>query len=91
MGNYRITGVHKPDRDNPHERITHVQINGQLYREEDIIRSIKSGADSFYVQDPAKSERAYVGVVRPSDGRKPFLRTHADGDGGDNLLSLPEV
>ena len=29
-----------------------------------------------------------VGVVRPP-GRKPYLRTHADGKWNDNLLALP--
>jgi hypothetical protein len=40
------------------------------------------------VIDTRTQKRAEVGVVRPTDGRAPFLRTHADGYWNDNLLSL---
>jgi hypothetical protein len=90
MASHRITGIHKPDRNNPHERITKVEIKGKLYSEKDVIGSIKRGADTFYVYDPQKGKKSDVGVVEPGKGRQPFLRTHADKDKGDNLLSLPE-
>lgn len=35
------------------------------------------------------TQRVEVGVVRPSGGQ-PYLRTYADGDWTNNLLSLPE-
>ena len=31
-----------------------------------------------------------IGVVKPTDGRDPYLRTYADGDWNNNLLALPE-
>lgn len=30
-----------------------------------------------------------VGVVRPSDGRAPYLQSYADGKWNNNLLALP--
>lgn len=36
----------------------------------------------------SSNARAYVGVQRPSN-RRPYLRTHADGEWNDNLLALP--
>ena len=90
MASHRITGIHKPDRNNPHERIKKVEINGKLYPEKKVITDIKSGADTFYVYDPRKGKKSDVGVVNPGKGRKPFLRTLPDKDKGDNLLSLPE-
>ena len=54
---------------------------------EDVIRSIDAGTNTFFVLDPYTGKRSDVGVVRPS-GRAPYVRTHADGDWNDNLLSL---
>jgi hypothetical protein len=39
------------------------------------------------VLDPNNGKRANVGVVRKA-GRAPFVRTYADGDWNNNLLSL---
>jgi hypothetical protein len=35
------------------------------------------------------SNRVDVGTVHPNDGRRPFVRTYADGNWTNNLLSLP--
>jgi hypothetical protein len=50
--------------------------------------SIDSKTNTFYVFE--KGNRSEIGVVRPTDGRLPFLRTYADGTWSDNLLSLPQ-
>ena len=52
-----------------------------------MIASIEANANTFYVLDPYTGKRSNVGVVRPS-GRAPYVRTYADGDWNDNLLSL---
>ena len=52
-----------------------------------VIESIDERTNSFFVIDPRSGKRADIGIVRPS-GKAPFLRTHADGDWNDNLLSL---
>jgi hypothetical protein len=36
----------------------------------------------------SSSTRVSVGVVKPQ-GRQPYLRTYANGEWNDNLLSLP--
>ena len=90
MASHRITGIHKPDRNNPHERIKRVEYDGRLHPEKAVIGRIKRGEDTFYVYDPRKGKKSDVGVVNPGKGRKPFLRTLPDKDKGDNLLSLPE-
>jgi hypothetical protein len=41
------------------------------------------------VIDPYTGKRSDVGVVRVA-GRNPYLRTHADGDWNNNLLSLDQ-
>ena len=56
-------------------------------RASDVIRSIEAGTNTFFVIDPYTGKRSEVGVVRPA-GRAPYVRTHADGDWNDNLLSL---
>lgn len=50
---------------------------------------IDSGACEAWVKDPASWQEAKVIVVRPHD-RPKYLRTKADDDPNDNLLSLPE-
>lgn len=52
-----------------------------------IIRNIDSGVDTFFVQDDRTGKAAEVGVVREA-GKRPYIRTHADGYYNDNLLSL---
>ena len=52
-----------------------------------MIASIEANANTFYVLDPYTGKRSNVGVVRPS-GRAPYVRTYADGDWNNNLLSL---
>ena len=54
-----------------------------------IVASIEAGTNTFFVIDPRTGRRADIAVVRQA-GKVPFLRTHADGDWNDNLLSLPQ-
>lgn len=54
---------------------------------EQVIASIEGKANTFYVIDAYNGKRSDVGVVRPV-GRPPYLRTYADGDWNNNLLSL---
>jgi hypothetical protein len=89
MADVQVTCIDKPHAQSPHEHITHLgnpQARWKWSREE-VIRSIEDGTNTFFVQDPYTGKRADIGVVRPS-GRAPYLRTHADGDWNDNLLSL---
>ena len=90
MSDCQVTCITKLNPLSPHEHITHIgnpQARWRITREQ-AIANIEQRVDSFYVIDPYTGKRADVGVVRPSDGRQPFLRTYADGYWNDNLLSL---
>ena len=52
-----------------------------------VIASIDAKTNTFYVLDPANGKRADIGVVRES-GKAPYVRTYADGQWNNNLLSL---
>lgn len=91
MAEVQVTCITKPHPQSPHEHITHLG-NPQLgwkWAREDVIRSIEAKTNTFYVIDPRTGQRSDVGIVRPV-GRSPYLRTYADGDWNDNLLSLDQ-
>lgn len=89
MADVRITCITKPHPNSPHEHITHVgnPSAGWKWTREQVIASIDAKENTFYVLDPYTSKRSDVGIVRPVN-RHPYLRTYADGDWNDNLLSL---
>lgn len=89
----QVTCINKSDRDNPWERITHiggVNADGTRWRltQPDAIAGIESGKWSFYVERPT-GDRVKVIVAVSRHGNK-YLKTEADGDQPNNLLSLPE-
>jgi hypothetical protein len=89
MADVQVTCITKPNPQSTHEHITHLgnPSLGWKWTREAVIQSIDAKANSFYVVDPNNGKRSYVGVVRPA-GRPAHVRTHADGDWNDNLLSL---
>lgn len=89
MANVRITCITKSPPGNRHEHITHVgnPAGNWNWPVEMVIRSIDAGTNTFYVEDERTGKRAVVGVVREA-GKRPYIRTHADGYYNDNLLSL---
>jgi hypothetical protein len=90
MADVQVTCITKPDVFSAHEHITAIGGVGWKWQREEVIRSIDSKTNTFYVLDPTTGKRAYIGVVRPKDGRAPYLQTYADGEWKDNLLSLPQ-
>lgn len=92
---HEITCVNKSDRQNPHERITHVggktdaENGGGAWKitQEQAIQGIESRNWSFYVQ--RNGRRVNVIVAKSRYGNK-YLKTEADGEQPNNLLSLPE-
>lgn len=92
---HEITCINKSDRQNPHERITHV--GGRMGAEnrggpwkitqEKAIQGIESGNWAFYVT--RNGSRANVIVATSRFGNK-YLKTEADDEQPNNLLSLPE-
>jgi hypothetical protein len=89
---HEVLCINKSDRYNPHERITHIGgINDDRTRwkitQEKAIEGIESGTWSFYVTRGGRTVN--VIVAKSAYGNK-YIKTEADGEQPDNLLSLPE-
>jgi hypothetical protein len=89
MADVQVTCITKPHPQSPHEHITHVGNPGVgwTWPREQVVASIEAKSNTFYVLDPKTGKRANIGVIRVP-GHAAYLRTHADGDWNDNLLSL---
>ncbi len=83
----QIKCINKSDRPNIHERITHIGGDGWKITQAEAIQSIKDEIYAFYVVAGGRS----VGViVAKSRFGHEYIKTTADGEMPDNLLSLPE-
>jgi hypothetical protein len=94
MAQYQVTCIARPHAQSSHEDITHIGnpgIGNPGYPWKlpvaQVIKRIESNTDSFYVLNPRTLLISNVGVVRIAAGRA-YLRTHANGEWTDNLLSL---
>lgn len=89
MADAQVTCINKPHVNSSHEHITHLgnPANQWRWTREQVITSIDAGTNTFYVIDPVSGVRADIGVVRES-GLAPYLRTYADRQWNNNLLSL---
>lgn len=88
MADVLVACINKPNRDSKHEAITHLgnAAAGWKWTRQQVIDSIEAGANTFYTL--VGGNRGDVGVVNGPNGK--YLRTYADGQWNDNLLSLPE-
>jgi hypothetical protein len=89
MADIQVSYITKPRPQSSHEHITHLgnPTTGWKWAREQVIQSIESRTNTFFVVDPKTGKRSDVGVVR-TPGKAPYVRTHADGVWNDNLLSL---
>jgi hypothetical protein len=91
MNEYQVNCVTKPNRNSPHEHITHIgnaQGGWRLTREAAIAR-IESKREAYYTMDRTTGKKVFIGVAREA-GKLPYLRTYADGRWNDNLLAQAE-
>jgi hypothetical protein len=87
MAQLQVTCIRKRGSHyNPHERIQGVGGTGWYKTEDEAIRDIRLGSNSFYVFAGGRTVRV---VVATHNGR-PYLKTEADGYSPDNLLALRE-
>jgi len=89
---HQILCINKTERYDPHDRIKAIGgLNGGGARwklsQADAIDGIESGKWSFYVTQNGRQVDVIVAVSRY--GNK-YLKTEADGEQPNNLLSLPE-
>ena len=90
---HQIRCINKQDRYDPWDKITHVggkNGNGTVWKitQQDAIRGIEDKKWAFYVERP-QGDKVDVIVAVSRFGNK-YLKTEADGDQPNNLLSLPE-
>jgi hypothetical protein len=88
---HRIQCINKSDRDDPYERITNIGgiNNGQRWKitEDEAIKGIEAGKWVFYV---SVNNQAVNVIIATSPWGNKYLKTVADGEDPNNLLSLPE-
>jgi hypothetical protein len=88
MPDCQVTCIIKAHPQGSDEHITHLGNQPTwLWSREQVIASIDAKTNTFFVIDPQTRQRSDVGVVREA-GNAPYLRTYADGNWNNNLLSL---
>ena len=83
----RVKCINKIDRANPWERITHIGGDGWKLTQQEAIHQIETVGMVFFVR--VAGDEVLIVVVESRYGNK-FLKTEADGEATNNLLSLPE-
>lgn len=90
--NVEVKCINKTNRQSAHERIKNIggiNQDGTRWKlsEDEAITGIKQGKWNFYVSKGGNS--VWVVIARTAAGHE-YLKTQADGEIPNNLLSLPE-
>ena len=88
----QVSCINKTNRFDPHDRIHSIggiNQDGTSWKLSQVqaIEGIKAGTWSFYVNQGGSSVWVVIGTSRYGHE---YLKTQADGEQPDNLLSLPE-
>lgn len=88
----QIHCINKSDRMNPHERIVSIggtRSDGVRWKrsQQQAVIDIESNTYKYYVS--VRGDSVWVVVAESRFGNK-YIKTEADGDQPNNLLSLPE-
>jgi Protein of unknown function (DUF3892) len=86
MADVQVTCINKQPRQNPYDGITHLGAANWKWTRQQVVESIEAKTNTFYTL--VGGNRGDIGVVNGPNGK--YLRTYADGQWNDNLLSLPE-
>lgn len=86
MADVQVTCINKPNRESPHDAITHLGGAGWRWTRQQVVDSIKNRTNTFFTLVGGK--RANIGVVNGPHSE--YVRTYADGVWTDNLLALNE-
>lgn len=87
MADLQVTCINKPNRNSPHEAITHLGgITWGKKTRQQVVFDIDNNVNTYFTL--VGGNRATVGVVEGPNGK--YVRTHADGKWNDNLLALAE-
>jgi hypothetical protein len=83
----QITCITKSNRFNPHERITHVGGVNWYWTQQQAIQAIDADQWRFFINQGGQSVEV---IVETSRYGHRYLKTKADGEQPNNLLSLAE-
>ena len=88
-----ITGIRKPDPNDPHEAISHYRwrkdASGETGIDErlEVISYLERNDEKAYVADG--NTKIWCAIRKNQHGTK-YLQTYADSEWSNNLLSLPQ-
>lgn len=85
--NIPVTCIVKADRYSAHEGITHIGSATRKWTRAEVIAELEAPQPRYAFYTAVGVNRSWIGVVNGPNGK--YLRSYADQQWNDNLLSLP--